>query len=134
MNAYDASLGRQAGSTVQMVIKSGASAYHGSPFTSSTRTTCSMANLFHTNLSGARFPDPFHEYGGNLQRPGAAAPGSTTARRRRFSSSPSTVRATRIRAFSIVSLPTELERKGDFSPVLHHAAGRRQPREVSYYI
>ena len=29
MNAYDASLGRQAGATVQMVIKSGNSAYHG---------------------------------------------------------------------------------------------------------
>ena len=51
MNAYDSSLGRQAGSTVQMVLKSGGAAYHGSLYEFNQNNKLN-ANLFHTNLSG----------------------------------------------------------------------------------
>lgn len=114
MNAYDASLGRQAGSTVQMVIKSGASAYHGSLYEFNQNNLLN-ANLFHTNLSGGEVPPiHFNEYGGTFSGP-VRLPWLYNGKEKTFFFVSFDGTRNSDPRFSIVSLPTELERKGDFS-------------------
>jgi len=54
-NAYDASIGRQAGSTVNMQTRSGAKDYHGSLYEFNQNNALN-ANLFQTNLVGGAVP------------------------------------------------------------------------------
>jgi hypothetical protein len=114
MNAYDASIGRQAGGTIQMSLKSGTSQYHGSLYEFNQNNILN-AKLFQTNLTGGALP-PVHynEYGGTFGGP-AWIPKLYNGRQKTFffinydgirNSDP---------RFNIRSLPTELERKGDFS-------------------
>ncbi|MBO0858208.1 MAG: carboxypeptidase regulatory-like domain-containing protein, partial [Chloracidobacterium sp.] len=68
-NAYDASIGRQAGSTINMTTKSGAKDYHGSLFWFNQNNFLNAA-LFQTNLTGAAKPPVhFNEYGGTFGGP-----------------------------------------------------------------
>jgi hypothetical protein len=114
MNAYDASIGRQAGGTLQMSIKSGTSQYHGNIYEFNQNNVLD-ANLFQTNLLGGAKP-PIHqnEYGGTLGGP-VRIPKVYNGKQKSFFF----VSYTRFKdsepRFSIRSVPSAPERQGDFS-------------------
>ena len=69
MNAYDSSLGRQAGGTIQMVTKSGTQKLHGSLYEFNQNNVFN-ANTFQSNLAGiAKAPIHYNEYGGTIGGP-----------------------------------------------------------------
>src|ERR1700686_2625294 len=68
-NAYDASIGRQAGATVNMQTRSGGKGYHGVLYEFN-QNSAMNANLFQTNLiGGAVAPVHFNEWGGPFGGP-----------------------------------------------------------------
>jgi hypothetical protein len=68
-NAYDASIGRQAGSTINMQTKSGGKAYHGTLYEFNQNSFLN-ANLLQTNLiGGAVAPVHFNNWGGTFGGP-----------------------------------------------------------------
>jgi hypothetical protein len=114
MNAYDAAIGRQTGGTVQMTTKSGTAHYHGSLYEYNQNNILN-ANLFQTNLTGGdKPPVHYNEYGGTFGGP-VWLPKIYNGREKTFFF----VNYNGIRnqdpRFNIMSLPTDLERKGDFS-------------------
>jgi hypothetical protein len=114
MNAYDASLGRQAGATVQMAIKNGTARYHGSLYEFNQNNILN-ANLFQTNLTGAEKPPVhFNEYGGTFGGP-VRIPKVYNGKEKTFFFVSFDGTRNRDPRFDIRSVPTELERKGDFS-------------------
>jgi len=69
MNAYDSSIGRQAGGTIQMVTKSGTQNLHGSLYEFNQNNVLN-ANTFQSNRSGQpKAPIHFNEYGGTVGGP-----------------------------------------------------------------
>src|SRR5262249_48536746 len=69
MNAYDSSIGRQAGGTIQMVTKSGTAKLHGSLYEFNQNNVLN-ANTFQANLAGQpKEPIHFNEYGGTIGGP-----------------------------------------------------------------
>ena len=69
MNAYDSSIGRQAGGTIQMVTKSGTAKLHGSLYEFNQNNVLN-ANTFQSNLAGiAKAPIHYNEYGGTVGGP-----------------------------------------------------------------
>jgi hypothetical protein len=147
-NAYDASIGRQAGSTINMTTKSGAKDFHGSLFWFNQNNFLNAA-LFQTNLTGAdKPPVHFNEYGGTFGGPVWIPKVYNGRQKTFFFFSFDGTRNEDPRPGSIRSVPTELERKGDFSqsfttnlingqlvkfpiqifdPLTVNAAGVRQP-------
>jgi hypothetical protein len=114
MNAYDASLGRQAGATVQMAIKNGTARYHGSLYEFNQNNILN-ANLFQTNLTGAEKPPVhFNQYGGTFGGP-VRIPKVYNGKEKTFFFVSFDGTRNRDPRFDIRSVPTELERKGDFS-------------------
>jgi len=114
MNAYDASLGRQAGATVQMAIKNGTARYHGSLYEFNQNNILN-ANLFQTNLTGAEKPPVhFNQYGGTFGGP-VRIPKVYSGKEKTFFFVSFDGTRNRDPRFDIRSVPTELERKGDFS-------------------
>ena len=68
-NAYDASIGRQAGATINMQTKSGGKDYHGTLYEFN-QNSAMNANLFQTNLiGGAVAPVHFNKCGGTFGGP-----------------------------------------------------------------
>ena len=68
-NAYDASIGRQAGATINMQTKSGTKDYHGTVYWFNQNSILN-ANLFQTNLiGGAVAPVHFNNFGGTFGGP-----------------------------------------------------------------
>jgi hypothetical protein len=114
MNAYDASIGRQAGGTIQMTLKSGTSKLHGSLYEYNQNNILN-ANLFQTNLTGGEKP-PVHynEYGGTIGGPVWIPKVYNGKEKTFFFFNYNGIRNADPR-FNIRSLPTELERGGDFS-------------------
>lgn len=113
-NAYDASIGRQAGATINMVTRAGGKAYHGVLYEYNQNNTLN-ANTYENNLIGAPIPDvSFNQFGGTFGGPvripklynGAGKTFFFVAFDKTLNSNPlSTTR----------SVPTALERSGDFS-------------------
>jgi hypothetical protein len=69
MNAYDSSIGRQAGGTIQMTMKSGTAKLHGSLYEFNQNNILN-ANTFQANLAGnPKAPIHFNEYGGTIGGP-----------------------------------------------------------------
>ena len=69
MNAYDSSIGRQAGGTIQMVTKSGTAKLHGGLYEFNQNNALN-ANTFQSNLAGvAKAPIHYNEYGGTIGGP-----------------------------------------------------------------
>src|SRR5437667_387465 len=69
MNAYDASIGRQAGGTFQMTFKSGSARYHGNLYDFFENKVFN-ANLFQANLVGSVPPHfIYNDFGGTFGGP-----------------------------------------------------------------
>jgi hypothetical protein len=69
MNAYDSSIGRQAGGTLQMTFKSGGSHYHGNLYEFFENKVFN-ANLFQANLVGSVPPHfIYNQFGGTFGGP-----------------------------------------------------------------
>jgi len=69
MNAYDSSIGRQAGGTIQMTTKSGTAKLHGSLYEFNQNNLLN-ANTFQANLAGQpKAPIHYNEYGGTVGGP-----------------------------------------------------------------
>ena len=92
-NAYDASIGRQAGSTVSLETKAGGKGYHGNLYEYNQNDFLN-ANYFQNDLVGA--PQPavhFNEFGGTFGGP-CGSPRCITEKRKRSSSFLMTIRTT----------------------------------------
>jgi hypothetical protein len=114
MNAYDAGIGRQAGGTIQMTLKSGTSKLHGSLYEFNQNNILN-ANLFQTNLTGGdKTPIHFNEYGGTIGGP-VWIPKVYHGQEKTFFFFNYDGTRNADPRYNIRSLPTELERKGDFS-------------------
>ncbi len=113
-NAYDAQYGRQAGGTINMSVKSGTKNYHGNVYDFIQNATLN-ANLFQTNLT--RQPRPPHHYnlyGGTLGGPLRIPKVHTGKQKTFFFVSFEGIR--NVDPFFLIhSVPTALEREGDFS-------------------
>ena len=113
-NAYDASIGRQAGSTINMSTKNGRKKYHGDLYEYNQNNVLN-ANLFQTNLVGGSVPPVhFNEFRGTVGGP-ASIPkvydgGSKTFF---FVAFDKTLNTNPLP--TTLSVPTALERQGDFS-------------------
>lgn len=114
MNAYDAQIGRQAGGTIQMTLKSGTSKLHGSLYEFNQNNILN-AKLFQTNLTGAdKPPVHYNEYGFTIGGPAYIPKAYKHTDKTFFFFNYNGIRNADPR-FGIRSLPTDLERKGDFS-------------------
>jgi hypothetical protein len=129
-NAYDASIGRQAGSTVSMTTRSGGKDYHGTLYEFNQNSMLN-ANLFQTNLVGGVVP-PVHvnEFGGTFGGP-VWIPKIYRGKEKTFFffSYDKTINEDP-RPGSTRSVPTPLERKGDFSQSFTTQAGQRFPIQI----
>jgi hypothetical protein len=114
MNAYDAGIGRQAGGTIQMTIKSGTSKLHGSLYEFNQNNILN-AKLFQTNLTGGAKPAVhYNEYGGTIGGPVWIPKVYKGTEKTFFFFNYNGIRNADPR-FNIRSVPTGLERNGDFS-------------------
>src|SRR5215469_11155760 len=114
MSAYDASLGRQAGSTIRMTTKSGTSAFHGSLYEYNQNNILN-ANLFQTNLIGGdKPPVHYNEYGGTIGGP-VWIPRVYNGKAKTFFFFNFDGIRNQDPRFQILSVPSELERSGNFS-------------------
>jgi hypothetical protein len=114
MNAYDAGIGRQAGGTIQMTLKSGTNKLHGSLYEFNQNNILN-AKLFQTNLTGGDKPAVhFNEYGGTIGGP-VFIPKVYHGQEKTFFFFNYDGTRNADPRFNIRSLPTDLERKGDFS-------------------
>ena len=119
-NTYDAEMGRTGGGTFNTFLRSGTNEWHGSAF-GYTRQTGWVANNFFSNRAGQAKPDqPFFNYGGSIGGP-VIVPKLYNGRNRTFFF----VTGEAYRQFDAsgtrLSVPTALERKGDFSQSLSRA-------------
>ena len=113
-NTYDAEMGRTGGGVFNTTLKSGSNELHGS-LVGYTRQTDWLANGFFQNAGGTpRAETPFYNYGGSIGGP-VILPKLYSGRNKMFfwvteegyrQSSP---------FGDIYAVPTDLERKGDFS-------------------
>ncbi len=114
-NAYDASIGRQAGATLNMQTKSGTKDYHGVLYEYNQNSALN-ANLFQTNLVGGGIaPVHFNEYGGTFGGPVWIPKVYKGKNRTFFFISWDGTRNLNPLGTGPKSLPTMLERGGDFS-------------------
>jgi hypothetical protein len=114
-NAYDASIGRQAGSTVNMQTRSGGKSYHGSLYEFNQNSFLN-ANLFQTNLVGGTVPPVhFNEFGGTVGGPVWIPKIYKGKDKTFFFFSYDKTLNLDPRPGSTRSVPTPLERTGDFS-------------------
>lgn len=114
-NAYDASIERQAGSTINMQTKNGTNRYHGNLYEYNQNNMLN-ANLFQTNLVGGAVPPVhFNEFGGTFGGP-VWIPKIYNGRQKTFFFvSWDDTHNIDPRPGSTRSVPTALERQGDFS-------------------
>jgi len=113
-NAYDAQYGRQAGSTVNVTIRSGTNDYHGGAY-HFYRDTSMGANTFQSNLTGRPKDDwRFNMWGGQLGGP-IRIPRVYDGRNRSFFFFNYEGMVDLEPRFTIRSVPTTEQRGGDFS-------------------
>jgi hypothetical protein len=114
-NAYDASIGRQAGSTINQLSKSGRKNFSGELYEFNQNSALN-ANLFQTNLiGGAVTPVHFNEYGGMFGGP-VWLPKLYDGRKKTFFFVAfDDTRNINPLGTAPISMPTALERTGDFS-------------------
>lgn len=113
-NAYDASIGRQAGATINMETRAGGKRYHGVLYEYNQNNFLN-ANLYQNNLVGVRTPPVhFNQFGGTFGGPVRLPKIYNGAGRTFFFFAfDKTINTNPLPA--TLSLPTALERTGDFS-------------------
>lgn len=113
-NAYDAQYGRQAGGTINVSVKSGTKKYHGNLYEFH-RNRVLNANQFQSNRAGQPKPaEHYHLYGATLGGPVWLPKLYNGKERTFFFFTFEGIRNSDPR-FTVRSVPTELERNGDFS-------------------
>lgn len=116
-NTYDAEMGRTGGGVFNTTLRSGTNQLRGSAF-GYLRSTDWLANNFFANRAGQARPDqPYYNYGGSLGGP-VVIPGVYSGRNRSFFFVTGEAYRMFDAASSTLSVPTELERAGDFSQSL----------------
>ena len=129
-NAYDASIGRQAGSTVQLQTRSGGEHYHGSMYEFDQNNILN-ANLFQTNLVGGTVPPVhFNEWGATFGGPVYIPKLYHGQQKTFFFFSYDDTWNEDPRPGSTRSVPTALERQGNFSESFTTQAGQRFPIQI----
>jgi hypothetical protein len=113
-NAYDAQYGRQAGGSINVSVKSGGKNYHGGVY-EFFRNSALNANLFQSNRSGqAKVPAHYNLYGGTFGGPVWIPKVYSDKNKTFFFVSFEGIRNSDPR-FTNRSVPTEVERRGDFN-------------------
>lgn len=113
---YDASVGHTQGGLTAVTTKSGGNEFHGSAYYSMLRPSLN-ANLFFANRAGQERPDfDYHRWGGSLTGP-IMLPKYDGRNRTFFTYGYEGIKEGRPRG-SILTVPTEAERRGDFSDLL----------------
>jgi hypothetical protein len=114
-NAYDAAISRQAGATINMQTRSGSKNYHGTLY-EFTQPDQLGANSFQTNLAGSSIsPENLYIFGGTIGGP-VRIPKLYDGRQKTFFfTSFEETRQVYPSNTSPTTLPTALERSGDFS-------------------
>jgi len=114
-NAYDASISRQAGATINMQTRAGGKNYHGSAYFF-TQPAQLGANSFQTNFSGSKVdPESIYLFGGAFGGPVWIPKVYRGAGKTFFFVSVEPTRQQFPTTNSPTTLPTALERAGDFS-------------------
>ena len=114
-NAYDASIGRQAGATINMQTKSGGKDYHGTLYEFNQNSMLN-ANLLQTNLiGGAVAPVHFNNWGGTFGGPVWIPKVYKGTAKTFFFVSFDDTRNTNPLGDGTRSVPNAVERTGDFS-------------------
>lgn len=113
-NAYDAQYGRQAGGTLNVTVKSGTSRYHGNLYEFN-RNDAYAANTFQANRSGqSKSPTRYNLYGGTFGGPVRLPKVYDGQNKTFFFVSWEGIRNQDPRS-GIRTVPTDLERQGDFT-------------------
>jgi len=113
-NTYDAEMGRTGGGTFNTFLRSGTNQVHGSAF-GYMRETEWLANNYFSNAAGtARIDQPFRNYGGSIGGP-IRIPKIYDGRNRTFFWITGEAYRQTESAGTILAVPTERERNGDFS-------------------
>lgn len=113
-NTYDAEMGRTGGGTFNTFLRSGTNDWHGSAF-GYLRQTDWLANNFFSNRAGQPIPDqPFKNYGGSIGGP-VRIPKIYNGRDRTFFFVTGEAYRQYDASGTRLSVPTVLERSGDFS-------------------
>jgi hypothetical protein len=129
-NAYDASIGRQAGATVNLQTRAGGKDYHGTMYEFNQNNMLN-ANLFQTNLVGGAVPPVhFNEWGATFGGPVWIPKVYRGTERTFFFFSYDDTWNQDPRPGSTRSVPTALERTGDFSQSFTTQAGVRYPIQI----
>jgi hypothetical protein len=114
-NAYDASISRQAGATINMQTRAGGKNYHGSVYFF-TQPAQFGANSFQTNFSGSTVdPESIYLFGGTFGGPVWIPKVYHSQQKTFFFVSVEPTRQQYPTSNSFTTLPTALERGGDFS-------------------
>jgi hypothetical protein len=114
-NAYDASISRQAGATINMQTRAGGKNYHGSGYFFAQPADFG-ANSFQTNFSGAKIdPENIYLFGGTFGGPVYIPKVYHGAQKTFFFVSVEPTWTRIPNNVSFTSVPTALERSGDFS-------------------
>jgi hypothetical protein len=117
-NTYDAEMGRTGGGTFNTFLRSGTNNLHGSAF-GYIRQTDWVANNFFSNRAGQARPDqPFKNYGGSIGGP-VIVPKVYNGRGRTFIFVAGEAYRQYDASGTRLSVPTALEKKGDFSQSLN---------------
>ena len=123
-NTYDSEYGHSAGGVVSLNLKSGSNAYHGSAYwyhrNNALNANETAANAVGTPLSSFRWNQPGLQVEGPVRIPGIYNGGDKTF----FMYSWERIRSSIPRVSNMV-VPTELERKGDFSQTFVSGYQRR---------
>ena len=129
-NAYDAAIGRQAGATVNMQTRSGGKQYHGTMYEWNQNNMLN-ANLFQTNLVGGAVPPiHFNEWGATLGGPVWIPKVYHGKEKTFFFFSYDDTWNQDPRPGSTRSVPTSLERGGDFTQSFTTQNGQRFPIQI----
>ena len=137
-NAFSAEYGRTTSGVVQFLTKSGGNAFHGSLF-EYFRNSALNANTFANNSKGRnsdgtlRAPVPIfdtNQFGGSLEGP-VLIPKLYNGRSKTFFFFSYEGQRRRVGVNSFYTVPTALERQGDFSQSLVLVNGKYIPRQIS---
>lgn len=129
-NAYDASIGRQAGATMNMQTKSGTKDYHGTLYWFNQNNILN-AKLFQTNLvNGSKPPVHFNEPGGTFGGPVWLPKVYNGKQKTFFFISYDRTHTVDPRTGTTRTVPTTTERGGDFGQSFTTQSGQRFPIQV----